>query len=106
MKLQHHPRIKTVRDFLESLAAGPTTDLGGYPIFFIMADAEPLSYEAARDEMRIICRAMMMAEQHPETACNSDVRQWRPMGVAINYEDSSLFCCHTEKKIPCAYSED
>ncbi len=68
---------------------------GGYPLFIIMADGEALSIEAASDNWRLICQATLAGWRD----------DWQAAGVAVNWEDSSLYCAHTGKQIESAYGE-
>ncbi len=66
---------------------------GGYPLYIIMVDGEALSIEAARDNWRSICHATLAGLRDG----------WQAAGVAINWEDTSLYCAHTGKQIESAY---
>lgn len=79
------------------LRAGKYAWPGGYPIYFVASDGEPLSFEAVRDNLR----AVLWAARGPHHD-----RQWRVEGVDINWEDESLFCVHTGRKIESAYGEE
>lgn len=78
------------------LLNGPYAWPGGYPLYLLTADGEPLSFEAAKQEYNQI-----------EFAMRHNLRrdQWMVIGVEINYEDEELVCCHTGKKIECAYGK-
>jgi hypothetical protein len=54
---------------------------GGYPRYFITNDGAALSYDAARENRRLI-------EQSISEACNDG---WQVVACEINWEDSSLF---------------
>ena len=87
----------TLLDVKRALRAGPYAWPGGYPLFFVMADGEALSFDAARAQWREIVGAML---------CDHNPRdQWRVLGCDVNYEDSDLYCAHTGKRIPSAYAE-
>lgn len=87
--------------FKAALRAGAFTDLGGYPLYFVMSDGEALSYEAARGNARPIFEAL---ENKRKTGFRGDC--WLPVAVAVNYEDSDLVCSHTGDKIPSAYGDN
>jgi len=91
------PLIKSYEEFEEILKGGAYTDLGGYPLYFVMKDGEAMSFRAAEQEKERIREAF-------EDQTSFD-RDWIPEGVEINYEDESLFCCHTGLKIDCAYGD-
>lgn len=85
------------KQFKQALRNGPYAWPGGYPLFFVMSDGEALSFNAAKSEAKQIIRAI---REH-------DIRGgWYPEGVTINWEDSTLYCCHTGEQIECAYHED
>lgn len=75
---------------------GATTDLGGYPRFFLLSDGGALSFAGARQAWREI-----VAEYLTDSRTG-----WRIECVDINYEDSDLICDHTGERIPSAYAED
>ena len=75
---------------------GPYAWPGGYPIYFIAADGAALSYEAVRENWRIICLAHR----------SRDIRSgWYISNWDINWEDSDLYCEHTGKRIQSAYAD-
>lgn len=71
------------------------TDLGGYPLYLIMADGGCLCADCATKERGRI---------HGEMFEKSD-DAWVPYGVEINYEDALLFCDHCNGRIESAYAE-
>lgn len=71
------------------------TDLGGYPLYLIMADGGCLCADCATKEKGRI---------HGEMFEGAD-DAWIPYGVEINYEDTALFCDHCNKRIESAYAE-
>ena len=91
------PAIQSLAEVKQALRNGAYTSLGGYPLYFIAADAETLSFEAVRERFREVCADMLDM---------SHMSQWRIVGIEINYEDADLVCAHTGKRIPSAYGED
>ena len=83
------------KQFKDFLRAGPYAWPGGYPMFFIMDDGEPLSFAAACDNVKLILRAI---REHSRDG-------WRVAGVDINWEDEALYCAHTGERIESAYGE-
>lgn len=67
---------------------------GGYPLFFTMADCEPMAFQAVQDELRRVLEGMRDGE-----------RDWTPVSCDINW-DSGLVCAHTGKAIESAYGAD
>lgn len=90
--------IRNYAEFLEALSYGQWAWPGGYPRYFIMADGEALSFEAAEKNLAEIESAM--------TRNLLIDMQWVVVACEINYEDSDLYCVHTGDKIPSAYGED
>jgi hypothetical protein len=88
-------RIDTASALKATLRAGKTTDLGGYPLYFVAGDGEALSFEAVRAELKQCLRAKAYCD-----------RSWEIIGCEVNYEDNDLTCAHTGKKIPSAYGDD
>ena len=87
-------QIESLAQVKAALRNGPFTDLGGYPLYFIAADGEALSFGAVRERFREVCADMLDM---------SRLSQWRIVGLEINYEDASLSCAHTGEAIPAAY---
>lgn len=75
------------------------TDLGGYPLFLIMADGGCLCADCATKEKGLIHGSMFDARR------GHNDKQWIPYGIEINYEDAALFCDHCNKRIESAYAE-
>lgn len=94
--VRHCRTIETVADFKATLRAGQSTDLGGYPLYFLCSDGESLSFEAARENARTIMDSI--ANRHSDG--------WRVVACDVNYEDSEMRCAHTGKRIPSAYGDD
>lgn len=94
----HGESIKTIAHFKAALRAGAFTDLGGYPLYFVMGDYSALSFDAARENYREIIAAMLQ-DHNPHD-------DWRVVSVQINHEDSDLYCSHSGKLIPSAYGDD
>lgn len=71
---------------------------GGYPKFFLCADGELLSFEAAYENFRRIAHAHMFPEYRDA--------QWTLVACDVNWEDGSMICAHSGKRIESAYAED
>ena len=70
---------------------------GGYPLFFVMADGEALSFAAAKAQRRNVLEAL---------ACPyGDNGGWRVAGVQVNWEGAGLVCAHTGAPIESAYAD-
>ena len=73
----------------------PTVLYGGYTFYFVMVDGQAMSYEAAKENKKLICDAL------EERAAGIHSRsQWLVLGKEINWEDNDLKCCHTNEIIP------
>lgn len=76
------------------LDQGPYAWPGGYPKHFVMADGETCAFEAIADNKEEVFASF---EEGGDDA-------WRPVAVAINWEDPHLTCAHTGKPIEAAYA--
>lgn len=85
-------------DVAAALRNGKYTWPGGYPMFFVSADGQVLSFEAVRNHWRDVCEAYIVA------GCRHN--GWRIDAVAINWEDAELYCDATGERIESAYAED
>ena len=92
---RHFPRVENMAQVKACIRAGRFTDIGGYPLYFVCADGEALSFEAARANLREIASAF-----------NTGAKDWRIVACEINWEDSELTCDHTGEPIPCAYDNE
>ena len=86
----------TTKDLKAQLRAGEYAWPGGYPLFFITTDGAALSFEATRANLRSVFDSMR----------NGIDDGWRIVGCDVNWEDASLFCDHTGKRIESAYAEE
>ena len=86
----------TLSEIKTALRSGPYAWPGGYPIYFITADGAALSFKAVRNEWRNI----VWAHLHNNKTCG-----WFIEGIDINWEDSTLYCDHTNERIESAYAE-
>jgi len=84
----------TISDFRRDMRHGQYAWPGGYQRFFVMDDGEALSFEAARENRRLIL----------DSIANGSHDGWRIVGCDINYEDADMACVHTGKLIPASYS--
>ena len=90
-------KIDTISDFRRAIRNGPYAWPGGYPMYFITADGAALSFDAAKQERRSILSAI----------AHNDVRDgWRVCAFEVNWEDDSLYCVHTNKRIEAAYEDE
>ena len=87
--------IRTVQDFGRALRAGPYTSVGCYPVFFLTADGDTLSFVDAWDNRADVVRAIL----------DGSDPQWRVVGVDVNWE-SELHSAHSYARIESAYAED
>lgn len=86
----------TVEKFKEALANGPYAWPGGYPMYFVMADGEALSFKAAEENKDLIIYAIE----------NNSKDDWHVIGYDINWEDENMLCIHSNNLIECAYPKD
>lgn len=87
----------TVANLNDVLTYGPYAWPGGYPVYFIAADGEALSFKAVKENQALVTEAMN----------NSGTdKQWEVIGYQINWEDENLYCAHSNDLIECAYPSD
>lgn len=86
-----------VKQLKEALRNGPYAWPGGYPLYFIAADGEALSFKAVQDNLKEVMRA---------TYSKHYGNDWRVIGVQVNWEDQHLYCGHTDERIQSAYGEE
>ena len=87
-------RIAVLRKVKEAIRQ-PYAWPGGYPLYIVMEDGESLSIEAAKKMFFLLAHATLFAQRDG----------WQAAGVDINYEDTELYCAHTNKQIESAYGE-
>lgn len=90
------PTIKHVFDFNKAISEGPHTFPGGYPLYFIMNDSEPLCFKCATDNAGLIRDAIIR---------NARYDDWKADAVDINWEDQRCACAHCNAKIEPAYGD-
>ena len=88
----------TLEDFDRDIKL-PSTTVGLYPKYFVLADGSALSYEAAKEEYRQIKEAIV---ERAGGELHGDV-QWLVVGCEANMEDETLVCAHFNEKIPSAH---
>ena len=88
--------IRNTSDFRRAMRNGPYAWPGGYPLYFVTADGEALSFKAARAERRNILQAL---------AYNDTSSGWIVVGVDVNWEDDELACAHSGERIQSAYAD-
>jgi hypothetical protein len=81
----------TEKDRLLSAYAWP----GGYPVFYLMGDGEPMCPACVNKEIK-----RLVDEALDSTFSDNS---WCVIGRDINWEDSSMICCHCNKPIESAY---
>ncbi|UTU07692.1 hypothetical protein CcrC1_gp007 [Caulobacter phage C1] len=89
------PKIESMGHVKAALRYGDTTDLGGYPLYFVTRDGAALSFESAR---KMLYQIALDFQADASTG-------WRIAAVQINYEDGDLRCDHSGERIPCAYND-
>lgn len=90
----HSRCIASTHDLKAALRAGSTTDLGGYPLYFVTHDGDVMSFEGVRDNLAHELYAVWKQERGCIVA------------LEINYEDNGLYCNQTGERIPSAYASD
>jgi len=70
---------------------------GGYPLFYLVRDGEALCPACVNAEIERIMDVVLGEDTGAD---------WDVVGRDVNWEDSSLFCAHCNKRIESAYAED
>ena len=89
-------KITRCDQFNLALSQGAYAWPGGYPIYFLCADGEALSFDAAIENAALIRDAIIGAD---------NTGGWRVVGCGVSWEDGALFCADTNKRIESAYAE-
>lgn len=89
--------IRDLAHLQDILDNGPYAWPGGYPLYFVMADGEALSFAAALGNRAELYKTFDHEPDHDE---------WRPLAVEINWECSDLYCAHTGELIETAYEQE
>lgn len=85
---------------IRSTAQGYTWP-GCYPLFAVVADAEPVCPKCLRENLKLIVQATHDWEQ----GRRGDT-QWAVVSCEVNWEDLHMVCSHCNDWIPSAYGED
>lgn len=88
--------IRTVADFYTALIHGPYAWPGGYPCYWLMSDGEACAFNVGFTEAARMIEAIQA----------DDNSGWRPVALDVNWEESDLFCAHTNVRIEPAYEQD
>jgi len=89
-------KINNTKELKQALRDGPYAWPGGYPLYFIAADGEPLCHKCVRGNFK-----QVIYETYRPRAGD----MFRVIGQEINYEDEHLHCAHCEEQIQSAYGE-
>lgn len=84
-------KINTIEDFEKCLATLGYTEVGGYPIYFLMADGGCLSFDTATIERERIKDAIAFGTENG----------WRAIASGVNWE-TDLYCSHSGDRIKSA----
>ncbi len=71
---------------------------GGYPVFYLAADSEPICPACANGQNGSRCAETLDPD-------DSSDDQWRLIAADVNWEDVELYCAHCNARIPSAYAE-
>lgn len=88
-------KIDTICEFRHAMRNGPYAWPGGYPLYFVTSDGAALSFEAVRENVRLVL----------DSIAHRIDDGWRVVALDVNYEDGALYCDHTNKRIESAYAE-
>lgn len=86
----------STRDLKQALRAGPYTFPGCYPLYFVTSDGGALSFQSVQENFRAVLDSMRSKTDDG----------WQVVACEANWENASLFCEHSGKRIESAYAED
>ena|SRR5258706_11927813 len=86
--------LSVIKDLLRN---GQFAWPGGWPMFFLTCNGEPISFDAVYAERRQVFLAHLRGDHRDQFAL---------CGYEVNWEDAELRCAHTNKRIESAYRED
>lgn len=89
--------INHVWDVNKALANGKYAWPGGYPMFFLCADGECLSFDAVVENADLVRDAVIQHDTHSG---------WCVVACGVNWEDNTMYCAHTNERIESAYGND
>ena len=89
-----HREITCGRELRATLRAGAYAWPGGYPLYFVTANGDALSFASVRDQYWHEIRRIRDGDRDRVIACE------------VNYENGDLFCEHTGEPIEAAYLEE
>jgi hypothetical protein len=95
--------IRNAKDLRAALKSGAHAWPGGYPQYFIMEDCEPMSFESVKAELPRILSELRAKRRNGRHGYD---KEWIPVALDVNWEDSNLICAHTNKRIESAYAEE
>ena len=87
--------INTVADYRKSVKHGKYAWPGGYPLFYVMSDGDPLCCDCSRSERRSII----------DSIAHQSNDGWNTVALTVNWEEQGLMCCHCNKVIESAYGD-
>lgn len=90
-------QINSAAELKATLRNGAYAWPGGYPLYFIAADGEALSFDSVRANLREVVGAIT----HPSRF----ERGWRVIGCEVNWENPDLTCAHSGERIDSAYAD-
>lgn len=93
---RHHTTISNTHQLRATLRNGQYAWPGGYPLYFVMDDSEPMCFDCVRAEYRLIS----------QTVTHRYNDGWRVVACDTNWEDPDLQCAHCNKPIESAYGSD
>lgn len=80
-------------DVKSAIRTNGTAWPGGYPLYIVMGDGEPLSVKAAKQHWKLIVQDTIAGRG-----------TWQAAGVEANFENTSLACCHNREPIKAVYA--
>jgi len=95
--------INSISDFRTAIRNGAYAWPGGYPLYFIMADGEAVSFAATKDKWTR--RQIIEALADNARGAYGD-HSWFPVALEVNWENTELYCAVTNDRIESAYGDE
>lgn len=90
---RHFSEIENLAQLKATLRAGAFVWPGGYPLYLILGDGEPATFDAVRANWREVVSSF----------AEHGAREWRVIGCEVHWEGEPLICAMSGASIESAY---
>ena len=92
----HYRNIQNGKQLRATLRAGEFAWPGGYPLFLIADDSQPLCFDCAKENLYEVTHSIR----------NSIKDGWGIIGCEVNWEDPDMTCAHCNRHIESAFGDE